>query len=121
MPARSLAELAEPRVGERQSAENLRWFVEPHVSGAFFTLRRFPGCDTEEDPMRGRGPCPPEHLSEATKSWWRTVNQYTALEPEQLLLLRLSCEAWDSGQGMCESHANDAAEDELLRADQGEA
>ena len=42
-----------------------------------------------------RGPDPPQHLSEATKAWWRIVIQDFDLSPHQILLLRMSCEAWD--------------------------
>ena len=46
-----------------------------------------------------RGPDPPEHLSDATKNWWRTVTMDLDMTPHQLNLLLLSCEAWDRCYG----------------------
>lgn len=58
--------------------------------------------------MERLGLDPPEHLSEATKTWWQRVNSNINQKPHQLLLLLLSCEAWDR------SHiARDATEGNL--------
>ena len=48
--------------------------------------------------MRRRGPNPPAHLSEAMKSWWRSVHADYALEPHHVHLLKLAAEALDRAE-----------------------
>ena len=43
-------------------------------------------------------PRPPDHLSRATKAWWRSVVDEYDLEPHHLRLLALAGEAWDRAQ-----------------------
>lgn len=43
-------------------------------------------------------PEPPVHLRPETAAWWRAVLEDFDLEEHHLRLLRLACEAWDSGQ-----------------------
>lgn len=43
-------------------------------------------------------PEPPEHLSDASAAWWRSVMEDYALEPHHLRLLQMACEAWDRAQ-----------------------
>jgi P27 family predicted phage terminase small subunit len=40
-------------------------------------------------------PEPPEHLSEAMKSWWRTVTSEFLLESHHLRVLECACDCWD--------------------------
>src|SRR5215207_4229845 len=42
-----------------------------------------------------RRPQPPDHLSEPTRKWWRSVVEDYQLEPHHLRLLQLAGEAWD--------------------------
>ena len=41
---------------------------------------------------------PPPHLRPDTAAWWQSITADFALEPHHIRLLRLACEAWDSGQ-----------------------
>ena len=43
-------------------------------------------------------PTPPDHLSAAAQSWWRSVIRDYALEPHHVHLLQAACEAWDRMQ-----------------------
>lgn len=44
-------------------------------------------------------PEPPNHLSDAAKTWWREVVETYALEPQHLKILALACQAWDRAEG----------------------
>jgi len=57
--------------------------------------------------MKRRGPNPPAHLSDPSKTWWRSVVTDFALEPHHLNLLRLACEAWDRCQQAREAIGKD--------------
>ena len=37
----------------------------------------------------------PAHLHNGTRAWWESVNDDFDLEPHQVKLLTLACEAWD--------------------------
>jgi P27 family predicted phage terminase small subunit len=37
----------------------------------------------------------PEHLSAATKKWWKAVEDEYSLDAHHYRLLQLACEAWD--------------------------
>ena len=37
----------------------------------------------------------PAHLQNGTRAWWESVNHDFNLEPHQVRLLTLACEAWD--------------------------
>jgi P27 family predicted phage terminase small subunit len=41
------------------------------------------------------GTSPPGHLSDDTKSWWRSAVKNYALEEHHLRLLQAACESWD--------------------------
>lgn len=41
---------------------------------------------------------PPDHLSEATKAWWRGIIERHNLEPHQLRTLQAAAESWDRYQ-----------------------
>ena len=43
-------------------------------------------------------PSPPAHRRPSTAEWWRGVVDDFALEPHQLRLMQLACEAWDRCQ-----------------------
>ena len=43
-------------------------------------------------------PRPPQHLSRATKQWWRSVLDEYDLEDHHVRLLTLAAEAWDRAQ-----------------------
>jgi len=45
-------------------------------------------------------PCqaPPEHLSPASRDWWRAIAVRYELEPHHERTLQAACEAWDRGQ-----------------------
>ena len=45
--------------------------------------------------MRAKTPKPPPHLTEQTRSWWRSVVKEYVLEMHHLRLLQAACEAWD--------------------------
>lgn len=56
-------------------------------------------------PLKQDFPTPPPHLRPETASWWQAVVDEYELEPHHHRLLRLACEAWDSGQSARESIA----------------
>jgi P27 family predicted phage terminase small subunit len=45
-----------------------------------------------------RMPKPPQHLSEAGRTWWRTCVKTYELEPHHLRLLQSAAECWDRQQ-----------------------
>lgn len=47
----------------------------------------------------------PKHLKAATRRWWDAVVADFELQPHHLRLLRLACEAWDTGQAAREALA----------------
>ena len=48
--------------------------------------------------MKAKRVVVPEHLSPATRRWYRQVARGYELEPHHLRLLALASEAWDRGQ-----------------------
>src|SRR5687768_5398032 len=54
-------------------------------------------------------PAAPQHLSEASRRWWRDIVRTYRLEPQHLRLLTLAAEAWDRGQEARERVAADGA------------